>query len=85
MHSKQGVLISGRSYEHAEMGHSQLEIDPREGSWAVPARIVPIGPSASVYTITLTKPEGMPTNAFMQGMTLMDDELQKLKDVLESD
>ncbi len=78
----------GRFVPHFDAKHGVLDhefIDPREGSWAVPARIVPIGPSASVYTITLTKPEGMPTNAFMQGMTLMDDELQKLKDVLESD
>jgi hypothetical protein len=77
----------GRFIPHFDAGHGVLDhefIDPKEGSWAVPARIVAIGPVASVYMITLTKPEGMSAEAFMEGMGLMDDELQKLKDVLES-
>jgi hypothetical protein len=58
-------------------------IDPKEGTWRVPARIVSIGPKSSIYMITLTKPARMPCEAFTHGMQLMDDELRTLKDILE--
>ena len=58
-------------------------IDANEGHWRVPARVVPAGASASIYIITLTKPEGMPTEAFEEGMKLMDDELAALKACVE--
>ena len=58
-------------------------IDAGEGRWAVPARVVPVGSSSSVYIMTLTKPEGLPEAAFREGMKLMDDELAALKRCVE--
>ncbi len=59
-------------------------IDAGEGVWRVSARIVPAGPSESVYMITLPKPDPMPAEAFQAGMRLMDDELAALKRCIES-
>ena len=59
-------------------------IDASEGLWQVSARIVPAGPSESVYMITLPKPDPMPAEAFEAGMRLMDDELAALKRCIES-
>ena len=77
----------GKFVPHFEQAHGILDhefLDPKEGSWHVPARIVPIGTDASVYIITLTKPEPMPAEAFTQGIALMDEELLKLKEILEN-
>ncbi len=38
-------------------------IDASEGVWPVTARIVPVGPSESVYIMTLRKPENLPAEA----------------------
>lgn len=59
-------------------------IDASEGRWQVPARAVAVGERASVYIITLTKPEGLPEEMFWQGMKLMDDELAALKACVEA-
>jgi hypothetical protein len=59
-------------------------IDAGEGRWSVPARVVPAGPAASVYMITLIKPDRLPEDAFTQGMKLMDEELAALKACVES-
>lgn len=59
-------------------------IDASEGVWRVAARVVPVGPSESVYIITLPKPDSMPAEAFEAGMGLMDDELAALKTCIES-
>jgi len=59
-------------------------IDASEGFWSVTARVVPIGTSASVYMISLTKPDGMPLDAFNHGMDLMGDELAALKACIEA-
>lgn len=59
-------------------------IDAGEGVWRVSARIVSVGPSESVYMITLPKPDPLPVAAFEAGMRLMDDELQALKRCIES-
>ena len=59
-------------------------IDAGEGFWTVPARVVPVGDSESVYIITLTKPNGMPADAFESGMPLMDEELAALKACVEA-
>lgn len=59
-------------------------IDANEGIWRVSARIVSVGPSESVYMITLPKPDPMPAEAFEAGMKLMDDELAALKRCIES-
>ena len=57
-------------------------IDPGEGHWSVPCRVV-AGNLGSHFMITFTKPEQMPDEAFEMGMTLLDEELLKLKEVLE--
>lgn len=59
-------------------------VDAAEGRWKVSARVVPVAESASVYMITLTRPEGMPAAAFEMGMNLMDDELAALKSCVEA-
>jgi hypothetical protein len=59
-------------------------IDAGEGFWSVTARAVPIADSASVYMITLTKPDAMPMAAFEGGMKLMDEELTALKACVEA-
>ncbi len=59
-------------------------IDANEGVWQVSARIVSVGPSESVYMITLPKPDPLPLEAFEAGMKLMDDELAALKRCVES-
>ena len=59
-------------------------IDAGEGVWHVTTRVVPVGPSESVYTMTLPKPENMPAEAFEAGMRLIDDELAALKACIES-
>lgn len=59
-------------------------IDAGEGRWHVSARIVPAGEKASVYMITLTKPEGLPDEMFWQGMKLMDEEMAALKACVEA-
>lgn len=77
---------AGMFVPHFEQAHGIVDhefIDPKEGSWQVPARVVSLGPETSLYMITLTKPEPMSAEAFEQGMVLMDDELKTLKNILE--
>jgi hypothetical protein len=57
-------------------------IDPGEGHWTVPCRVV-AGNLGSHFMITFTKPEQMPDEAFAMGMKLLDEELLKLKEVIE--
>lgn len=57
-------------------------IDPREGTWKVPARVVPAGDGA-VFMMTLTRPTQMPETAFRDGMTKLDEELATLKQLIE--
>ncbi len=59
-------------------------IDAGEGFWSVTARAVPIADSASLYMITLTKPDGIPMGAFEGGLKLMDEELTALKACIEA-
>ncbi|HVZ84578.1 MAG TPA: DUF1398 family protein [Terracidiphilus sp.] len=59
-------------------------VDPQEGRWPVTARVVPLGAAASLYQITLVKPEGMPDELFWQGIPLVDEELQALKSCVEA-
>lgn len=59
-------------------------IDAGEGVWRVTGRVVPLGPSESVYIMTLPKPDNMPAEAFEAGMRLMDEELAALKACIES-
>lgn len=58
-------------------------VDATEGRWRVWARAVATSDGTSVYMITLTKPEGLPEEAFWQGMGLMDEELAALKACVE--
>lgn len=52
-------------------------IDPREGQWTVPARVVPLS-MGSAFIMTLEKPGGMPAEAFVRGLKELDDELAQL-------
>lgn len=52
-------------------------IDPIEGKWTVPARVVPTS-TGSVFIMTLEKPAGMPDKAFESGLNDLDDELAQL-------
>jgi hypothetical protein len=77
---------AGKLIPHFEQTFGILDhefIDPREGSWAVSARIVPAGANDSVYMITLVKPPSMPDEAFHQGLPLVEEELQTMKRILE--
>ena len=57
-------------------------IDPGERHWKVPCRVV-AGNLGSHFMITFSKPEQMPDEAFEMGMKLLDEEVLKLKEVLE--
>ncbi|HEX5501603.1 MAG TPA: hypothetical protein VFW96_03205 [Thermomicrobiales bacterium] len=56
-------------------------IDPREGRWDVPARVVPAGDHA-VFIMALTKPAGLAERDFATGLALLDDELATLQRLL---
>lgn len=58
-------------------------IDPGEGHWVVPCRVV-AGSEGAHFIITFTKPEQMPDEAFEMGMKLLDEELIQLKKVIEN-
>lgn len=76
-----------RLVPHYEKARGILDhefLDAGEGRWQVTARVVPAGPEASVYIITLTQPEAMPDDAFAAGMRLMDDEMNALKRCVEA-
>jgi uncharacterized protein len=77
-----GILIPRYERSGGILDHEF--IDAGEGVWRVSARIVSVGPSESVYMITLPKPDLMPAEAFEAGMKLMDDELEALKRCIES-
>ena len=57
-------------------------IDPGEGHWKVPCRVV-AGSDGSHLMITFTKPTQMPDEAFEMGMKMLDEELAKLKEMME--
>lgn len=57
-------------------------IDPGEGHWYVPCRVV-AGNLGSHFIITFSKSEQMPDEAFEMGMKLLDEELLALKLILE--
>ena len=61
--------------EHGILDHDF--IDPIEGKWTVPSRLVPTS-TGSVFTMTLEKPVGMPDEAFRRGLEGLDDELAVL-------
>jgi len=52
-------------------------IDPLEGKWTVPPRVVPTSIGA-VFIMTLEKPAGMPDEAYERGLKELDDELAEL-------
>lgn len=57
-------------------------INPGKGYWKVPSRVVEWN-LGSHFMITFTKPEQMPDETFEIGMKLLDEELFKLKEILE--
>jgi ketosteroid isomerase-like protein len=84
MQTPRGAAILVPRYERHGGILDHEFIDASEGVWKVCARIVPTGPSESVYMITLPKPDAMPAQAFEVGMGLMDEELAALKACIES-
>jgi hypothetical protein len=60
----------------------ELFTAPDSGAWRVPGRVSPV-PGGCVYTLVFAKPPGLSTDAFKQGMKLLDEELAALKKVLE--
>ena len=57
-------------------------IDKREGKWIVPAQVVPT-PDGCHLTMTFSKPKELPTQLFEEGMKLLEEELETLKQILE--
>jgi Polyketide cyclase / dehydrase and lipid transport len=57
-------------------------IDPGEGHWQVPCRVVAANEGAH-FMISFTKPVQMPDEAFEMGMKLLDEELLQLRNRLE--
>jgi ketosteroid isomerase-like protein len=76
------ILIPHYDKQKGILDHEFIDAD--EGRWQVTARIVSVGPSESVYIITLPKPDGLLTEMFEAGMRLMDEELAALKKCVES-
>lgn len=76
-----GKLVPHYKQEFGILDHEF--IDPKEGPWAVSARIVAAGATDSVYMITLVKPPKMPEEVFRQGLPLVEEELQAMKRILE--
>lgn len=57
-------------------------VDPREGSWIVPARVVRVG-SVSVFMMTFARPPAMTQSGFVAATDLVGEELKLLKQKLE--
>lgn len=57
-------------------------IDPSEGSWLVPCRVI-AGHEGAHFMISFTKPAQMPNEAFKMAMKLLDEELLALKQIIE--
>lgn len=73
-----------KMYSNRQLGLLDHDfIDPAEGHWNVPCRVVASNNGAH-FMITFTKPGPVSDEAFLQGMQLIDEELLKLKQILES-
>ncbi len=84
METPRGKAILIPHYEERNGILDHEFIDATEGVWHVTGRVVPLGPSESVYIMTLPKPHSMPAEAFEAGMLLMDDELAAIRACVES-
>jgi hypothetical protein len=84
MDTPHGKAILVPHYEKTNAIVDHEYIDANDGRWSVSARVVAVGPTESIYIITLAKPEAMPVEAFHMGMKLMDDELEALKANVEA-
>jgi len=84
-------LMEGpRGTQHVKMlSNKELGIldqdfnDPVEGHWMVSCRVVP-GSAGAHFMMTFTKPKEMPEEPFYQAVELIEQEMLKLKEVLES-
>ena len=56
-------------------------LDP-EGSWTVPARVVPV-PGGCVFMLTLAQPPDMPDAIYPHALALIEDELSGLSRLLD--
>ncbi len=71
---------SGILHIHAIETYGNLDhdfIDPRQGKWTVPARVVPLS-NGSMFMLTLEPPSGMPSELFERGLEELDHELREL-------
>ena len=56
--------------------------DPVEGNWLVPCRVV-AGSEGAHFMMTFTKPAAMPDEPFYNAVKLIEQEMGKLKELLE--
>ncbi|MBO2007596.1 SRPBCC family protein [Hymenobacter negativus] len=78
-----------RGTQHVKMmSHKALGIldqefnDPVEGNWLVPCRVV-AGNEGAHFMMSFTKPAEMPEEPFYQAVALIEQEMAKLKEILE--
>jgi hypothetical protein len=72
------------SHFHGEFGILDHEfVDPQDRHWVIPARVVSSGRCASVFMITLTRPDAVAENLFDVAVLSMDEELRTLKACVE--
>lgn len=57
--------------------------DPVEGNWLVPCRVV-AGSAGAHFMMSFTKPDVMPNEPFFKAVELIEQEMAKLKEVLEN-
>jgi hypothetical protein len=57
--------------------------NPLEGNWMVPCRVV-AGSEGAHFMMSFTKPAAMPDEPFHKAVQLIEQEMEKLKELLES-
>lgn len=70
-----GVLRIRGVEAHGILDHDF--IDPKQGTWTVPARVVPLS-NGCAFMMTLERPAGVPPEAFERGLQELDVELNQL-------
>ena len=71
-----------RSRPNEQLGILDHDFAAPDANWTVPARVVPNG-SGSLFMITFFQPPGFTDEFFDQQTALVDQELAKLKEILE--
>ncbi|TGE03767.1 SRPBCC family protein [Hymenobacter fodinae] len=83
-------MAGPRGIQHVKMrSNRELGIldqefnDPVEGNWLVPCRVV-AGSEGAHFMMTFTKPAVLADEPFYQAVELIEQEMSKLKELLES-